>query len=381
MTLVSSGINGSVPSELCGVNSDEIEHDPVIRVDCSLNCTLSCCSTACFNSSYVCPESKSQSAWISFDEIPRESKAVRSAANFITCEWLEMNDEPSCPKYRFEFMTSDNEYASDACCYCGTCTDYENWEYRQNGENCMNFYEIFDDRFCPNYGYEESKDNIPASEACCWCGGGVFPKHGTPGENQNKSTCIDDDDWVSITGDTCKNLIYQNCAGKRNKYSADLVSAGVACCCAGGGILLNAQSSSESNSSNFSPSTACSDIQIPHDKKYNCEYFEKYPDLCSTYKDEELVEVNEKMLTVSDVCCICGGGTRECFDSPQWHDSNPNDSYTCKDYEENKRCPIDGNSYIEFGQTANTACCVCGMYMYLNSISQKIILIKFNNIS
>ena len=56
------------------------------------------------------------------------------------------------------------------------------------------------------------------------------------------------------------------------------------------------------------------------------------------------------------------------------HDSNPNDSYTCKDYEEYDRCPIDGNSYIEFGQTANTACCVCGMYMYLNSISQKIIL-------
>ena len=101
MTLVSSGINGSVPSELCGVNSDEIEHDPVIRVDCSLNCTQSCCSTACFNSSYVCPESKSQSTWISFDEIPRESEAVRSAANFITCDWLEINDEPNCPKYRY----------------------------------------------------------------------------------------------------------------------------------------------------------------------------------------------------------------------------------------------------------------------------------------
>ena len=45
------------------------------------------------------------------------------------------------------------------------------------------------------------------------------------------------------------------------------------------------------------------------------------------------------------------------------HDSNPNDSYTCKDYEENNRCPIDGDIYIKFGQAANTACCVCGMFL------------------
>ena len=54
-------------------------------------------------------ESKSQSTRISFDEIPKESQAVRNEAYYIKTEWLEMNDKASCPKYRRVLMNSDNE--------------------------------------------------------------------------------------------------------------------------------------------------------------------------------------------------------------------------------------------------------------------------------
>ena len=115
-----------------------------------------------------------------------------------------------------------------------------------------------------------------------------------------------------------------------------------------------------SSTPNIFKSSSCIDIQIPRPyPKYSCALFSKHPYLCDEYKDMTLFEVNGVNMSVSNVCCACGGGTRDCEDYIGWQDSH-SDIYTCKEYEKEDQCTVDGNRYFEYGHNANTACCVCG---------------------
>ena len=54
-----------------------------------------------------------------------------------------------------------------------------------------------------------------------------------------------------------------------------------------------------------------------------------------------------------------GGGGGSCTDTPRWYDIDGS-HYNCQWYSQNNRCRKYGNSYENFGKTANEACCACG---------------------
>jgi len=80
-------------------------------------------------------------------------------------------------------------------------------------------------------------------------------------------------------------------------------------------------------------------------------------------------------MTANQACCACGGGTTNgtvapsptpaptpvCIDDPVgWYDSSSPD-YTCEWYGSKAwYCESYGDSWSNFGMTANQACCVCG---------------------
>ena len=115
----------------------------------------------------------------------------------------------------------------------------------------------------------------------------------------------------------------------------------------------------------------CFDIEMPRVPRpeHDCEWFEENPKLrCND------TTVNETIMTSSghkkqarDFCCACGRGSKinECQDYPDWKDSHPTEPYECKLYTEKEECFNSGNDYINFGHSANTACCACGKILNL----------------
>ena len=65
--------------------------------------------------------------------------------------------------------------------------------------------------------------------------------------------------------------------------------------------------------------------------------------------------------TANQACCVCGGGiVSTCTDNPVgWYDID-GPTYSCSWYAQGSNCASFGNSYANFGKTANQACCVCG---------------------
>jgi len=65
--------------------------------------------------------------------------------------------------------------------------------------------------------------------------------------------------------------------------------------------------------------------------------------------------------TANQACCACGGGVvSTCTDNPLgWYDID-GPTYSCSWYAQGSNCATYGNSYANFGKTANQACCVCG---------------------
>jgi len=64
--------------------------------------------------------------------------------------------------------------------------------------------------------------------------------------------------------------------------------------------------------------------------------------------------------TAKQACCACNGGAiSTCSDSPQgWYDSD-GPTFSCAWYSEGSNCEEFGDSFANFGKTANQACCVC----------------------
>ena len=76
-----------------------------------------------------------------------------------------------------------------------------------------------------------------------------------------------------------------------------------------------------------------------------------------------LIEGNRNVpqRSANEVCCVCGGGKRECREfNVDWIDSHPDEPFDCNQYESEERCAADGTGLISLGHNANTQCCVCG---------------------
>ena len=110
----------------------------------------------------------------------------------------------------------------------------------------------------------------------------------------------------------------------------------------------------------------CIDIQKPISPRpeHDCEWFELHPEShCNNPSINESILTSAGISTpVKDFCCVCNGGSKidNCYDYPGWIDSHPTEPYSCLSYEENKECFKSGNEYINFGHSANSACCACG---------------------
>jgi len=63
--------------------------------------------------------------------------------------------------------------------------------------------------------------------------------------------------------------------------------------------------------------------------------------------------------TANEACCGCGGGTEPvCKNIENWHDAGGT-KYNCAWYKKFDRCELYGDFFENFGYTANKACCAC----------------------
>lgn len=67
--------------------------------------------------------------------------------------------------------------------------------------------------------------------------------------------------------------------------------------------------------------------------------------------------------TAKEACCGCGGGSNPCEDVENWHDSGGT-KYDCDWYKgSTSNCRKYGDSFRNFGYTANEACCFCKLQL------------------
>lgn len=88
---------------------------------------------------------------------------------------------------------------------------------------------------------------------------------------------------------------------------------------------------------------------------YDCEWYAGGNN-CDLYGDQ--FENFDK--TANEACCVCGGGleTPQCADTPNWHDSD-GIKFDCEWYADKDNCELYGDKYEYSGKTANEACCAC----------------------
>lgn len=361
-------IGGKVPDSICRLS----EFGATIRLDCALDCSVECCGTQCFNPRDNRCEKDEQYVWYSQDDITSSTTTARSSSTFLTCDWLELNDDQGCPIYRDLFHDKSAISAGDACCYCGTCEDLDGWNFE--GDTCSDMYEKEDEPGCPKFGWHSSPEDISAWDACCYCGGGSidvisdnqmeFSPVQSP-TNKNLGTvasCVDVEGWISVayeTSETCQSLYeWDGCLEKGYVlFDINFMYAAEACCCFGGGVKQSVPTHAPVDKLTGN----CKDIQIPRPwPKMNCDWFSLDSSRCVDYGNEVILRVNGEDMTANDVCCSCGGGSTYCQDFPGWFDSFDTHPYSCRDYDERDQCGFDGDTYFNFGHNANTACCICG---------------------
>jgi hypothetical protein len=91
--------------------------------------------------------------------------------NGARCTWYEKYDH-RCPEYGSLYGGSMGP-ATEHCCYCGggTCTDTPGW-YDWSGYDCS-WYKVRDDPGCPQYGSQTasaySTAQRSANDNCCYC--------------------------------------------------------------------------------------------------------------------------------------------------------------------------------------------------------------------
>ena len=107
----------------------------------------------------------------------------------------------------------------------------------------------------------------------------------------------------------------------------------------------------------------------------NKNWTDIYGDSCSWYATNNRCNFNGSVQgtngwKATDACCVCGGGNRSgnggggngggsCRDDTSWHDAG-GARYNCEWYRKTPTaCEKYGNRFVNFGKTANSACCAC----------------------
>ena len=257
-----------------------------------------------------------------------------------------------------------------------TCYDYIGWaDLRENG---CDWYVENDYSGCPTVGgWYPNKNGIFANAACCYCGGGFAPYN----DDDIREVCDGNDvSWENIASTKYLPGNHQGCneleyyisiinnqtykdenPGWTQFYCNDLNNGTMfmkdACC------ICNPDENIDVK--NDDTDLSCIDIQIPRPwPQRNCEWFARNTSRCYEFGASEVLikgDNNTANRYANEVCCVCGGGTRECHEfNDHWMDSHPDEPFNCDQYDSEERCAADGSGLISLGHNANTQCCVCG---------------------
>jgi len=259
-----------------------------------------------------------------------------------------------------------------------SCYDYIGWV--DSYEEGCDWYEVYDPG-CPWYGdLYPNEDGITANEACCHCGGGFAPYN----ENDVSDPC--DADWQNIAStkylpgnhQSCEELeFYIFIVNNQTNSGVDLTE--FYCSDLNNGTIFMKDVCCICKANQYDDDTnddddTCVDIQIlkPWPQR-NCQWFARNVSRCEEFGESTILIQGDSNVTsrsANDVCCACGGGTRECHEfNDHWMDSHPDESFTCSQYDSEERCAADGSGLIWLGHNANTQCCVCGGgYTFKNDI-------------
>ena len=164
LNLNGTNIVNEIPKELCEVPTLLFLYDDGIR-NCSEHVFT---SSRCTNPtrSWFTNSSNYLGLIDDDDESPFFSRNMQ-----IGCDWLELHDTRSCPKYGNYMMDETGNKASAGCCYCEPpwCLDYPGW-VDDDGHDCA-WYKIHDLPECPNLGEHVAStgefDGVSARDACC----------------------------------------------------------------------------------------------------------------------------------------------------------------------------------------------------------------------
>jgi len=251
------------------------------------------------------------------------------------------------------------------------CYDYIGW-VNSNGRVCY-WYEVYDNS-CPFYGdMYPNEDGITANNACCHCGGGFDPYN----DDDVREECdFNDVHWRNIASTKYLPGNYQSCDELEHYisilnnqtyedwtqfYCNELHNGTVfmkdACC------ICNPNQNDDPTFND--DDSSCVDIQIPKPwPQRNCEWFARNVSRCEDFGASTILiegDSNVPSRYANEVCCVCGGGTRECLEfNDNWMDSHPDEPFNCRQYESEERCAADGSGLIWLGHNANTQCCICG---------------------
>jgi len=263
------------------------------------------------------------------------------------------------------------------------CYDYVRWVDIRGNDCDWYVKQGREGPVCSDFGSAyPNEDGIDANEACCYCDGGWFDLY-------NVEDVSDDDNhahWQNVAStkyllgnhQSCDELDYyisilnnQTSSGVDltafycNDLNNGIVLMKDACCICNPNQCSNSTHDDNTDDDDDSSSCVNNDIQIPKPwPQRNCEWFAEDVSRCGEFGASTiLIEGNSNVpqRSANEVCCVCGGGTRECREfNVDWMDSHPNEPFNCNQYESEERCDADGSGLISFGHNANTQCCVCG---------------------
>jgi len=263
------------------------------------------------------------------------------------CDLFWYNDEPGCPLYG-DITNEDNISGYEACCYCDgglldvpsgtpttsagpshrympsatpsltptgrpsneyepsaiptiTCYNYIGW--LDSNYNGCEYYEVLEDFGCPDsIDLWPNADGITASEACCYCGGGLL----------EVPVCYDYIGWLDALEIGCWWYEYNLVPGC--PYVGDMnpndngITAREACCyCGGGSSEVPSAAPNYQYQLTERPSVTCYDYVGWVDSfDVGCDFYEYISDTGCEYRWN--FNANDDGISAFEACCFCGGG-------------------------------------------------------------------------
>ncbi len=198
----------------------------------------------------------------------------------------------------------------------------------------------------------------------------VITKQNSAAQNSNLVEFLGNgEQWVyNNFASTGKNLVVKNCYTTQDTPNGDIARVLIYIegindqQCPGAGNNGNNNNNNGGSDNNNNNNESCTDK----------DWVDDYGDSCSWYATNNRCNILGEITgtndwTANEACCVCGGGHRvgsnggggSCVTDDSWYDSGgPN--YDCEWYATTPNaCNLFGHRFTNFGETANSACCVC----------------------